>query len=172
MRLLICLLILTVGAAHGQKSTAEIKPPFGLQWLTTTERMQSLLRASKAVITEKRMIGSREAWTVEGLTQPGLRRTVFYFTDGALVEIELQYEHATWDAAKYNEFLVQVKKRIEQKYGPGRVVNQSTETRGDVKQTVLGYEWEQEMVSLQLFYFSAERPPLSFRNVSLHYRAR
>ncbi len=169
--LAMALLCLLSAPAVRAQATQEIRPPFGLKWMENTERMTSLLRATQANITQKRMLNGREAWTVEGISQPGLKRTIFYFTDSALVEVELQYEHAQWDANKYDAFLEEVRQRIESKFGPGTPLAQQTTPKGEVTQKVVGYSWAQELADLQLFYYSAERGAMAYRTVSLHYRA-
>ena len=148
----------------------EIPPPFGLQWGTSDERLARLLKGAKAKITDKHMIQGREAWTVEGLVQPGLKRTVFYFQAGSLVEVELQYQNAAWDEAKYEEFMAQVRRRIEQKYGLGQLIARTKTPMGDVIQTVIGYKWNQNNTALELIYYSAEKASQSYRTVSVHYK--
>ena len=78
------------------RAADEIPPPFGLQWGESGERLTKLLQGAKAQIVEKHMVADREAWTVEGLLQQGLKRTVFYFRNNALVEVELQYQSPDW----------------------------------------------------------------------------
>jgi hypothetical protein len=148
----------------------EIPPPFGLQWGTTDDRLGKLLVGAKAKVTDKHTVDGREAWTVEGLVQPGLKRTVFYFKSGALVEVELQYENPAWDAAKYDEFMAQVRRRIEQKYGLGQLIARTKSPQGDVMQTVIGYKWNQNNTALELIYFCAEKAAQSYRTVSVHYK--
>lgn len=100
----------------------EIKPPFGLQWGESSERLDKLLKGAKAKVVEKYSIKGRDAWIVEGLIQTGLKRAIFYFRNGSLVEVELQYQDATWDAVKYNDFMAQVRRRIEQRFGTGQLI--------------------------------------------------
>src|SRR5215210_6644514 len=114
--------------AVAQTSDDMIKPPFGLQWSESSERLDKLLRGAKAQIVNKQQVEGREAWTVEGLIQAGLKRTVFYFHQGALVEVELQYQNADWDTAKYDDFMAQVRRRIEQRFGTGQLVARETKT--------------------------------------------
>lgn len=148
-----------------------INPPFGLQWGESTDRLESLLRGAKANIVERRMTeGGREAWTVEGLVQAGLRRALFYFRDSSLVEVELQYQSADWDTAKYDEFMGQVRRRIEEKFGPGTLVARAKEREGPVLQTVVGYKWSQNNTAIQLFYYAAEDADQIYRTVSVHYK--
>ena len=148
----------------------EIPPPFGLQWGTSDERLGKLLDGAKAKIVEKHSVEGRDAWTVEGLVQPGLKRTVFYFKANALVEVELQYENAEWDATKYESFMAQVRKRIEQKYGLGQLIARTKTPQGEVMETVIGYKWNQNNTALELIYFSAEKASEAFRTVSVHYK--
>lgn len=148
----------------------EIKPPFGLAWGEPSDRLEKLLKGAKAAVVEKRDIEGREAWTVEGLIQAGLKRTVFYFRGGALVEVELQYQDTSWDTAKYDDFMTQVRRRIEQKFGTGQLIARSKAPEGDIMQTIVGYKWNLNNTAIQLFYYAAESSADAYRTVSVHYK--
>lgn len=147
----------------------EIKPPFGLQWGESSQRLEKLLKGAKAQIVDKRNVESREAWTVEGLIQSGLRRTVFYFKSAQLVEVELQYENSDWDTFKYDDFMSQVRRRIEQKYGVGQLIARTKQPEGSVTQTIVGYKWNQNNTAIKLIYYCAENATQVYRTVSVHY---
>jgi hypothetical protein len=149
----------------------EIKPPFGLQWGESSERLEKLLKGAKAQIVDRHEVDGRDALTVEGLLQQGLRRTVFYFKSGQLVEVELQYQSADWDTFKYDEFMAQVRRRIEQKFGAGQLIARSKQPEGDVIQTIVGYKWNQNNTTIQLIYYSAESAAQIYRTVSVHYKS-
>ena len=151
-------------------SSQQINPPFGLEWGESSDRLEKLLRGAKANIVDRHDVEGREAWTVEGLIQQGLRRTVFYFRDSQLVEVELQYQSPDWDVAKYDDFMAQVRRRIEQKFGTGQLIAREREPQGDVMQTLVGYRWNENNTAIQLFYFSAETSTQSYRTVSVHYK--
>ncbi|MHA3773228.1 hypothetical protein ACXR0O_16975 [Verrucomicrobiota bacterium sgz303538] len=160
-------------AQYGQyrDSSKEIKPPFRLNWGETAERMERLLKGAKATIVTRRLVDDdREAWDVDGLVQTGLKRTVFYFKRGELVEVELQYQKEDWDQAKYDEFMGQVRRRIEQLYGAGQQIIRKTEPEGEVVQTIVGYKWNVNNTALELFYFSAQDSKHMFRTLSVHYK--
>src|SRR5688572_10594114 len=71
--------------APAQEVTKELKPPFGLTWGESMDKLERLLNGAKAKIVDRRMVaGDREAWEVEGLVQTGLRRTIFYFRRGEM----------------------------------------------------------------------------------------
>jgi len=161
----------TRGSSYGSSTSEEIKPPFGLEWGESSDRLEKLLNGAKAQIVEKRDIAGREAWTVEGLVQPGLRRTMFYFHDGQLIEVELQYQSPEWDSTKYDDFMSQVRRRIEQKFGAGQLIARSRAPEGDVLQTIVGYKWNLNNTAIQLFYYAAERASDTYRTVSVHYKA-
>ena len=148
----------------------DIKPPFGLQWEETSERMEKLLAGAKARIVDRHMVDDRQAWVVEGLVQQGLKRTVFYFKNDGLVEVELQYQDDSWDTQKYDDFMASVRRKVEARFGPGQLIARSKQPDGDVMQTVVGYKWTLNTTSIQLFYYSAEKGTNIFRTVSIHYR--
>jgi hypothetical protein len=150
----------------------QIGPPFGLHWAEGEKEVAKMLEKAGARITAKESVQGRDAWTVEGLIQPALRRTLFYFgNEKSLVEVELQYESPDWDLVAYEEFLNSARQRLEERYGPPTVLALDKQPQGDVMQTVVGYQWQQKASSLQLFFFSAERDKDVYRTVSLHYRA-
>ena len=168
-RLLFHLLALTAGASLRAE---DIKPPFGLIWGESGERLERLLKNAKATIVEKRKTeNGREAWDVEGLTQAGLKRTVFFFKAGTLCEVELQYQRDNWDQAKYDEYMGQIRRSIEKRFGAGQLIARKTEPEGDVLQTVVGYKWNQNNTAIELFYYSAQNGSNVFRTLSVHYRA-
>jgi hypothetical protein len=177
-RLLLAALVLLAAArssvAQYSPSTAAaqvINPPFGLEWGESSDRLQKLLEGAKADIVDRHDVEGREAWTVEGLIQQGLKRTVFYFRDSQLVEVELQYQSPDWDPAKYDDFMAQVRRRIEQKFGAGQLIARTREpVDGNVMQTLVGYTWNENNTAIQLFYFSAETTTQSWRTVSVHYK--
>ena len=166
------LLALLLILAPGPRACAEeIKPPFNLRWGETADRLERLLKGAKATIVARRTIEGREAWDVEGLVQAGLKRTVFYFTGGELVEVELQYQKDDWDEAKYDGFMGDIRRRLEQRYGQGQLVARKKEPSGDVMQTLVGWKWNQNNTAIELVYFSAQSPSQVFRTLSVHYKA-
>lgn len=163
-----------LACAEGRAQTVhvgeEIKPPFGLAWGESAERLEKLLKGAKATVVEKREIEGRQAWTVEGLIQAGLKRTVFYFRGGQLVEVELQYQDTSWDTSKYDDFMSQVRRRIEQRFGTGQLIARSKAPEGDIMQTIVGYKWNLNNTAIQLFYYAAETSSQAYRTVSVHYK--
>jgi hypothetical protein len=149
-----------------------ISPPFGLRWGETEREIEKLVEKAGGRITNRDSVIGREAWTIEGLVQPALKRTLVYFgSEKTLVEVELQYEHPEWDLLAYEEFLNSARKRLESKYGPPVVLARDKKPEGDVMETLVGYQWQLPGSSIQLFFYSAERNSDLYRSVSVHYRA-
>jgi hypothetical protein len=154
--------------AHSQ----QIPPPFGLRWAEGQKQITKVIDHAGAHIVDKTTIEGREAWTIEGLIQPALKRTIFYFgSEKNLVEVELQYQQPEWDLVAYEQFLDNARQRLEALYGPATVLAKDKKPEGDIMQTIVGYQWQQPSSSIQLFFFSAERNSEVYRSVSLHYRA-
>jgi hypothetical protein len=150
----------------------QINPPFGFQWGEAEKDIEKTINRAQAHIVARDTVRGRDAWTVEGLIQPALKRTVIYFgSEKTLVEVELQYEHPDWNLTAYEDFLNSAKQRLEAKYGPPTVLARDKKPEGDVMETVVGYQWQQSGSSVQLFFYSAERNNDIYRSVSLHYRA-
>jgi len=161
-----------LGLAHAQPiHVQKINPPFGLHWAEGKKEIAKVIDRAGARIVDKSPIEGRDAWTVEGLVQPALQRTIVYFGDDKdLVEVELQYQHSDWDLVAYEQFLNGARQQLEARYGPATVLAKDKKPEGDVMQTVVGYEWKKPSGSIQLFFFSAERNTDVYRSVSLHYR--
>jgi hypothetical protein len=163
---------LTFSLSYGELIPSQINPPFGFYWGETEKVMEKILTRAQAKIVDREVVEGRDAWTVEGLIQPALKRTIVYFgTEKTLVEVELQYEHADWDLPAYEEFLNSARQRLEARYGPPLVLARDKKPEGDVMETLVGYQWNATGSSIQLFFYSAERNSDVYRSVSLHYRA-
>ena len=149
----------------------DIPPPFGFHWNDSMTKIEQVLVGAKAKIVTREKKEKRDVWTVEGLVQPGLRRTLFTFRDGFLVEVELQYEYPDWTIERYNDRMGEIRRYFDQKFGTGKLVSRSRDTESDVIQTLVGYQWIVGGTMLELFYFSAQRDQLVFRSITVTYKA-
>jgi hypothetical protein len=156
--------------AESARALDEIPPPFGFKWNDLTGRVEALLKGAKAKIVTREKKEHNEVWTVEGLVQPGLKRTLFTFREGFLVEIELQYEYEDWTIERYNERMGEIRRYFDAKFGVGKLVSRSRDTDTDVIQTLVGYQWMVGSTMLELFYFSAQRDALLFRTITVDYK--
>jgi uncharacterized protein YdeI (BOF family) len=164
----LCTLLLPILPAAAQQ---EIKAPFGMQWGEPVGRIKEVVTKAKAKVVEERSAGQREVIVVEGIVQEGLKRTLFYFRDGGLSEVELQYDREGWDDARVNSWVGTIKKQADRKYGAGRLY---ADERGDsdgVRHTLRGWLWLQNFVSLRLVHYTAQKGEEKMRRVSLHYCA-
>ncbi len=152
---------------------AEILPPFGLDWGVSQERLGKMLTGSKATVVEKGVDSEgRERWAVEGLVQTNLKLTIFYFRNEGLAEVELQYSSPGWTGTEYNDYLGQLRQKLEQRYGTGRLLQRARSVEAGVVQILVGYVWgEGGNTQIKLVYFAAETPAQVYRTVSLHYKA-
>ncbi len=148
-----------------------MRAPFGLEWGHSRNRIEQLLAGAKATIVERRVLNGRDMWLVEGLVQPHLRRTVFYFQGGGLVEVELQYQDPKWTAADYSRFLGEMRAKVESRFGQGELIARSKTPVAEVVQTLVGYRWNQRGTEMEVIYFGAENGSQVYRTVSLHYKA-
>jgi hypothetical protein len=171
IRSLLCSLVLLLLAAAPMRAMNELLPPFGFRWGDSPRRVEAVLTGAKAKIVERKQDGSRSVWTVEGLVHPGLQRTLFTFRNEKLIEVELQYEYPEWSIERYNEQMGIVRRYFEGKYGVGKLVSRSRDTDTDIVQTLVGYQWMVGATMLELFYFSAEKPPHTFRIITVDYKA-
>jgi hypothetical protein len=153
------------------RAVEDIPPPFGFHWNDSMTKLEQVLVGAKAKILTRERKEKREVWTVEGLVQPGLRRTLFIFRDGFLVEVELQYEYPDWTIERYNDRMGEIRRYFDAKFGTGKLVSRSRDTDSDVIQTLVGYQWIVGGTMLELFYFSAQRDQLVFRSITVTYKA-
>lgn len=158
-------------ASAADQPSTEINPPFGLFWMEQAERLERKILNTKARVTEKRVLpDGRDAWTVEGIKQNGLRRTLFYFRRGELVGVELQYQPDGWDQVKYDNFMGQMRQALDRRYGAGQLIARNSGMSADISQILTGYKWNKNNVSVELFFFSAANTQHVFRTLSVHYR--
>jgi hypothetical protein len=149
----------------------DIPPPFGFRWNDSSGKVEQVLTAAKAKIVTRETKEKRETWTVEGLVQPGLKRTLFKFKEGFLTEVELQYEYDKWTIENYNDRMGEIRRYFDAKFGTGKLVSRTRDTDSDVVQTLVGYQWIVGGTMLELFYFSAQREALVFRTITVTYKA-
>ncbi len=151
-------------------SGAPIVPPFGLSGVETRDRIAELIDEAHVRLVQKETVDGTETWTVEGFDQPGLSAVLFRFGGENLEEVELQYGEPTWTINQYGEFMEEIKQELDHKYGRAEILAHSRGPEKDVSQTVVGYRWEHPGEALDLVYYSAEREPLAFRLLSMHYK--
>jgi len=160
-------LFLAVSSIHAD----EIPPPFGFRWNDSMQRVERALKGAKARILDRAQSEGRETWTVEGLIHPGLKRTLFTFKGGLLSQVELQYEYPGWNLEHYNNRMGEVRRYFDAKFGTGRLISRSRDNDTDVIQTLVGYQWVVGKSALELFYFSAQKEPNVYRNITVTYKA-
>lgn len=160
-----------LGTAVTTRAVDDIPPPFGFHWKDSMTKVEQVLVGAKAKIVSRDRKEKRDVWTVEGLVQPGLKRTLFTFRDGALVEVELQYEYPDWSIERYNDRMGEIRRYFDAKFGTGKLVSRARDTDSDVIQTLVGYQWIVGGTMLELFYFSAQRDMMVFRSITVTYKA-
>ena len=151
-------------------SADEIPPPFGFRWSDASAKVEKVLKGAKAKTVGREKSGEKEIWTVEGLIHPGLKRTLFTFKGGQLTQVELQYEYPDWTLEHYNNRMGEIRRYFDAKYGTGRLISRSRDNDTDVIQTLVGYQWVVGKSALELFYFSAQKEPNVYRNITVTYK--
>src|SRR6188768_2899132 len=163
MRLFPALILATLLGALRTSAAEDIPPPFGFRWNDPAAKVEQVLVTAKAKIVSREKKEKRDVWTVEDLVQPGLKRTLFEFKEGFLVQVELHYEYDKWTIENYNDRMGEIRRYFDGKFGTGKLVSRSRDTDSDVIQTLVGYQWIAGETMLELFYFSAERHPNLYR---------
>jgi hypothetical protein len=167
-----CALLLLAALLSGADPAAamqEIKAPFGMQWGEPVARIKQVVGKAKAKVIEERMAGQREVVIVDGIVQDGLKRTLFYFSDGGLSEVELQYDREGWGDEKVAAWVATIKREADRKYGPGRTYADENGNENGLRHTLKGWMWVQNFVSLRLVHYTAQKDNEKIRRVSLHY---
>ena len=171
MRVLPAIIFALIFCANPALALEDIPPPFGFRWNDPAAKVEQVLVAAKAKIVTREPKEKRELWTVEGLVQPGLKRTLFKFKEGFLIEVELQYEYDKWTIENYNDRMGEIRRYFDGKFGTGKLVSRTRDTDSDVIQTLVGYQWIVGGTMLELFYFSAQRDALVYRTITVTYKA-
>ena len=170
MRRAVVILLLLAGFAS-KAAADDLQPPFGFRWSFSSQRVEAVLNAAHARITNREKKENRDVWTVEGLVHPGLQRTLFTFSANSLVEVELQYEYPAWSIERYNDRMGEIRRYFDAKFGTGKLVTRTRDNDSDVIQTLVGYQWMVGQTMLELFYFSAQKDPNVFRSITVTYKA-
>ncbi len=180
--LILVALVVLSGVVHGQDTgVREIKIPYALSWGDSAEKIRDMINAVKAHETaDSETSPGKVVIEAEGLGvgDPLLKKSLFTFRDGSLVEVELQYVDETWDGDKSIDFFDRTRRRIDDRYGAGilmvnRVKDHPTDDPtipADLNYTMIVYRWAQPMVALELNFYSMEEKERAFRIVSLHYK--
>lgn len=180
--LILVALVVFSGVIQGQDTgVREIKIPYALSWGDSAEKIRDMINAVKAHETaDSETSPGKLVIEAEGLGvgDPLLKKSLFTFRDGSLVEVELQYVDETWDGDKSIDFFDRTRRRIDDRYGAGilmvnRVKDHPTDDPtipADLNYTMIVYRWAQPMVALELNFYSMEEKERAFRIVSLHYK--
>lgn len=166
------LLASVLGLFAPRLHAAQMRVPFNFQWGESAARVEKSLDGIKARIAERKTVQNRQVLIVEGIPQRNLIRALFYFSNDALNEIELQYGDDSWDLPRYTTFFDEVRRNVDGKYGTGRLIvrDKTRDPDSDILQTLIGYQWIQDLMSLRLFLFAGEKDDQGFRVLSLHYK--
>lgn len=161
---------MAVAAACGQALgpvPAKINPPLGLSW----GEAQQQIEAQRVPVVERAVVLQRDAWTVEGFAEQGLKRAILYFgPQKTLVEVELQYQEPTWTFDDCQAFFASARTTFQGQYGAPEVLARYKEPVNDVVETLVCLRWAARDSSVRLCFYSAERGTEAWRVVSLHYR--
>jgi len=168
-RLILYFLILQGSLMFPLFAQQEIKAPFGMQWGETKARVREVVTKAKAKVVEERTMGKRDVLVVDGIVQEGLKRTLFYFTENGLSEVELQYEREGWDDTRVASWVGSIKRQADLKYGVGRLFADDRGSNEGMTYRLQGWMWVQNFVSLRLVHYAAEKGEEKMRRISLHY---
>jgi hypothetical protein len=140
-----------------------------MQWGESVERIKEVVGKAKAQVVEEKVTGNRDVLVVEGIVQEGLKRTLFYFAEGGLSEVELQYDREGWDEARVASWVSTIKQQADRKYGAGRLFAEDRGDQNGLQHSLRGWIWVQNFVSLRLVHYTAQQGDERMRRVSLHY---
>jgi hypothetical protein len=176
----VLVLLLVCSEAKAQQQAQGIKVPYGMTWGDSPDKVREMIHAVKAQETGfVTKAPGKQVLEAQGLAvgDPLLKKSLFTFRDGSLVEIELQYGDTTWDAEKTLDFFDRTRRRINERYGTGTLLVNKVKERPDgekvptdMNYTLIVYEWSQPSVALQLDYYAVEEKEKALRLVSLHYK--
>lgn len=177
--------VMTESPSSAQQPAAHvIKIPYALAWGDSVEKVREMLNAVKGRETAfSQKAAGKFVLEAEGLGVGDqlLKKSLFTFRDGSLVEVELDYGDPSWDGEKTLDFFDRTRRRIGERYGTGiLIVNKLKERPSgdkmpqDMTYTLIIYQWTQPTVALELNYYSVEEgsgeKAKALRLVSLHYK--
>lgn len=179
---LACALLLFAFPCRAQQTSSQgIKVPYALAWGDSIDKVREMLNAVKARETAlSQKSPGKFVLEAEGLGVGDqlLKKSLFTFRDGSLVEVELQYGDPSWDGEKTLDFFDRTRRRIGERYGTGSLIVNKVRDRPsgekvpqDVTYTLIIYQWTQPTASLELDYYGVEGVEQALRLVSLHYKA-
>ena len=179
---LACALLLFAFPCRAQQTSSQgIKVPYALAWGDSIDKVREMLNAVKARETAlSQKSPGKFVLEAEGLGVGDqlLKKSLFTFRDGSLVEVELQYGDPSWDGEKTLDFFDRTRRRIGERYGTGELIVNTVRERPsgekvpqDVTYTLIIYQWTQPTASLELDYYGVEGVEQALRLVSLHYKA-
>ena len=148
---------MAIASAYGQTPgpvPAKVNPPLGLYW----GEPQQQIEARRVPVAGRAVVLQRDAWTVEGFTEQGLRKAILYFGQAkTLVEVELQYQEPAWTFDDYQAFFASARTTLQGQYGAPEVLARYKEPVSDVIETVVCLLWQAGGSSVRLCFYSAER---------------
>lgn len=177
--------VMTASPSSAQQPASHvIKIPYALAWGDSVEKVREMLNAVKGRETAfSQKAPGKFVLEAEGLGVGDqlLKKSLFTFRDGSLVEVELDYGDPSWDGEKTLDFFDRTRRRIGERYGTGiLIVNKLKERPSgdkvpqDMTYTLIIYQWTQPTVALELNYYSVEEwsgeKAKALRLVSLHYK--
>ncbi len=169
-RQILCIALFCAGLGSAG-AAEEIRVPFNFRWGDATQLVQDTIQRAKAKVVATEIVSGKKVLTVEGHPDPRLKRSKFTFDNDALIDVELQYSDAAWDAEKFNSIFDQTRRNLDRKYGTSRnIARETSRVDGGTVQTIVGYQWTQSYTSLRLVSYSAARGADTFRMLSYHYR--
>lgn len=172
--------LVSTDAAQENPGIRGIKVPYGLAWGDGVDKVREMLGAVKArEVSFAEKAPGKFVLEADGLAVGDqlLKKSIFVFRDGLLVEVELQYADPAWDGVRAVDFFDRTRRRIDERYGPGTLlVNQvkvpppDPGAPKDVDYTLIIYRWNQSACALELNFYSIEEKERALRIVSLHYK--
>jgi hypothetical protein len=163
-----------------QPAPKSIQIPYAMNWGDSIDKVREMINSVKAKETGfSEKSPGKTVLEAEGLGvgDPLLKKSLFTFKEGSLVEIELEYGDPSWDSAKTLDFFDRTRRRIDDRYGSGTLMVNKLKQHPDDSSvpkemiyTLIIYQWNQPSVALNLNFYSVEDQEKSLRLVSLHYK--
>jgi hypothetical protein len=151
----------------------EIDPPFGFHWGDSTSRVEALLGYSGARIVSRQIQGNGEFWNVEGLIQPGLKNSRFFFQNNSLCQVELRCQYDAWSLEQYKKRLEELRAFFDAKYHGSQQSTPIISPAQNNSEQLLGYGWRFQNTNLKIFCRSLSNRPgsgFSVTDLIMHYR--
>lgn len=150
------------------KPIEAIKPPFGMKWGETRERVRQFITQTGARVVSEGTLDYQRMLVAEGIEARGLESATFSFVNDSLREVSLMFGKGAWNQSPSNAFQKWVAEAND-RYGLGyRVATYDTESAG-IKWHAERWAWVQDTSAFWISFVSTKVDDKDFPSIFVSY---